>query len=89
MTTGMFRQVVAPHESLLAKGTSKLLLPSVGSVVPCQLIRAGKLFKAIWPRAREWSFTCGKGITKKRVKRNALVKAGGLNSSCHLIPRLK
>lgn len=35
MATGMLGEMVAPHEPLLTKWASKLLLPSVGSVVPC------------------------------------------------------
>lgn len=59
VAAGMLGQVVAPHEALLAEGTAELLLTSVGSVVPRQLVRAGELLKAVGPRAGEWSLTYG------------------------------
>lgn len=58
VAAGMLGEVVAPHEPLLAEGAPELLLTSVGSVVPCELVRAGELFKAVRPRAGEWSLTC-------------------------------
>lgn len=58
VAAGVLGQVVAPHEPLLAEGAPELLLASVGSVVPRQLVRAGELFKAVGPRAGEWSLTC-------------------------------
>lgn len=50
-------EVVAPHEALLAERAAELLLPGVGPVVAGQLIGAGELFKAVWPRAGEGPFT--------------------------------
>lgn len=58
VAAGVLGQVVAPHESLLAQGAPELFLTSVGSVVPRELVRAGELFKAVRPRAGEWSLTC-------------------------------
>lgn len=58
VAAGVLGQMVAPHESLLAQGAPELFLTSVGSVVPRELVRAGELFKAVRPRAGEWSLTC-------------------------------
>lgn len=54
---GVLGEVVAPHEALLAERAAELLLPGVGPVVAGQLIGAGELFKAVWPRAGEGPFT--------------------------------
>lgn len=58
VAAGVLCQVVAPHEPLLAEGASKLLLASVGSVVPGELVRARELLKAVRPCAGEWSLAC-------------------------------
>lgn len=58
VAAGVLRQVVAPHEPLLAEGAAELLLAGVGSVVPGELVGAGELFKAVRPCAGEWSLTC-------------------------------
>lgn len=57
MTPGVLREVVAPHEALLAERAAELLLPGVGPVVAGQLIRAGELLKAVWPRTGKRPFT--------------------------------
>lgn len=63
----MLRQVVAPHEPLLAEGAPKLFFACVGSVVPGELIGTRELFKAARPHAEEWSLTC----REKRMPRNS------------------
>jgi len=59
VAAGVLRQVVAPHEPLLAERAPELFLAGVGSVVPGQLVGAGELFKAVGPCAGERSLTCG------------------------------
>lgn len=59
VTPGVLCEVVAPHEALLTEWTAELLFPSVGPVVAGQLVRAGELFKAVWPRAGKGPFTYG------------------------------
>lgn len=51
MAASMFRQVVAPHEALVAQGAVEALLARVRAVVTRQLVGAGELFPAVWPRA--------------------------------------
>lgn len=54
----MLRQVVAPHEALLADGAAELLLARVRAIVPCQLVRARELLVALLPAAGERPLTC-------------------------------
>lgn len=63
---GMLCQVITPHKPLLAEGAPKLFLAGVGSVVPGELVRAGELFKAVRPRAGEWSLACGEETMRFR-----------------------
>lgn len=67
VAAGVLGQVVAPHEPLLAEGAPELFLASVGSVVPCELVRAGELFKAVGPRAGKWSLTCVHPVVRLEV----------------------
>lgn len=60
MATRVFRQVVAPHEALLADGAAELLLARVRAVVPRQLVRACELLVALLPAAGEGPLTCGR-----------------------------
>lgn len=55
----VLRQMVAPHEALLADGAAELLLARVRAVVPCQLVRAGEFLVALLPAASEGPLTCG------------------------------
>lgn len=66
VAAGVLGEVVTPHEPLLAERAPELLLTSVGSVVPRELIRAGELFKAVRPSAGEWSLTC----REERIRRD-------------------
>lgn len=66
VAAGVLRQVVAPHEPLLAEGAPKLFLAGVGSVVPGELVGAGELFKAVGPCAGEWSLACGEETMRFR-----------------------
>lgn len=67
----MLRQVVAPHEALLAERAPKLLLAGVGAVVPGQLIGAGELFKAVGPRAGERTLACGEERTRRCLEKGS------------------
>lgn len=58
MATRVFRQVVAPHEALLADGAAELLLARVRAVVPRQLVRACELLVTLLPAAGEGPLTC-------------------------------
>ena len=58
MAASVLRQVVAPHEALLAERAPKLLLTGVGAVVPGELVGAGELLKAVRPCAGERPLAC-------------------------------
>lgn len=55
----MLRQVVAPHEALLADGAAELLLARVRAIVSGQLVGARELLVALLPAAGEGPLTCG------------------------------
>lgn len=59
VAAGVFHQVVAAHEALVAQRALELLLARVGAVVASQLIGAGKLLTAVRPGTRERPFSCG------------------------------
>lgn len=60
VATRVLRQVVAPHEALLADGAAELLLTRVRAIVPRQLVRARELLVALLPAAGEGPLTCGR-----------------------------
>lgn len=57
VSPGMFSQVVAPHEALVAQGTVEALLAGVCAVVTRQLVRAGELLATVRPGALEGPLT--------------------------------
>lgn len=57
VSPGVLRQVVAPHEALLAHGTVEALLARVRAVVARQLVRPGELLAAVGPGALEGTLT--------------------------------
>lgn len=54
---GVFGQMVAPHEALVAHGTVEALLAGVRAVVTRQLVRPRELLAALWPGALKRSLT--------------------------------
>lgn len=50
---GVFRQVVAPHEALVAQRAVKALLTRVRAVVTRQLVRPGELLATVGPGTLE------------------------------------
>lgn len=53
----VLRQVVAPHEALLADGAAELLLARVRAIVSGQLVGARELLVALLPAAGEGPLT--------------------------------
>lgn len=58
MSPGMFGEMVAPHEALVAEGAVETLLPSVSAVVPGKFIRTGELLPTAGPGAFKRTLTC-------------------------------
>lgn len=56
---GVFRQVVAPHEALVAQRAVEALLARVRAVVARQLVRPGELLAAVGPGTLEGALPCG------------------------------
>lgn len=54
---GVFGQMVAPHEALVAHWTVEALLARVRAVVTGQLVRSGELLATVRPRALEGALT--------------------------------
>lgn len=54
---GVLRQVVAPHEALVAHGAVEALLARVRAVVARQLVGAGELLATVGPGALEGPLT--------------------------------
>lgn len=65
----MLRQVVAPHEALLADGAAELLLARVRAIVSGQLVRARELLVALLPAAGEGPLTCVSSQVRLEVRR--------------------
>lgn len=63
----MFRQVVAPHEALVAQRAVEALLARVRAVVTCQLVRPGELLAAVWPGALKGALPCGNTHTQTKL----------------------
>lgn len=57
VSPGVFRQVVAPHEALVAQWTGEALLARVRAVVTGQLVGPGELLTTVWPGTLEGSLT--------------------------------
>lgn len=51
MPAGVFDEVVAAHETLVAEWAQEAFLASVGTQVSGQLVRTGKLLFAVGPGA--------------------------------------
>lgn len=64
MAPGVLRQVVAPHEALVAQRAVEALLARVRAVVAGQLVRPGELLAAVGPGALEGPLSCGGTHTK-------------------------
>lgn len=58
MAPGVLHEVVAAHETLVAKRAPELLLPRVGAIVAGQLVGAGELLTAVGPGTWERPFSC-------------------------------
>lgn len=76
VAAGVLRQVVAPHEALLADGAAELLLARVRAVVPRQLVRARELLVAFLPAAGEGPLTCGRPGAEVTSRSHPTVRPG-------------
>lgn len=59
MPPGVFGQVVAPHETLVAQRAVEALLARVRAVVAGQLVRPRELLAAVGPGTPEGALSCG------------------------------